>query len=69
MANYKVERTQPTVYIDKGGRPIQGFIVYVHLVDFDEIHELSVPSLSPDIVSAAADDLIEQRQALAELGG
>jgi len=68
MSSYRVERTQPTVYIDKGGRAVQGFTVYVHLVDFDEIHELNVPSLSPDVVSEAADRLVEQRTALAELG-
>jgi len=69
MADYKVERTQPTVYIDKGGRAVQGFTVYVLLIDFDEVHELNVPSLAPDVVSEAAEKLLEQRQALAELGG
>lgn len=68
MANYHIERTQPTVYLDKGGRAIQGFTVYVFLDDFDEVHELRVPSLSPDVVSKAAEALVEQRTALAELG-
>lgn len=68
MASYNIERTQPTVYLDKGGRAVQGFTVYVLLADFDEVHELRVPSLSPDIVSEAAKALVEQRTALAELG-
>jgi len=68
MASYRIERTQPTVYLDKGGRAVQGFTVYVDLVDFDEIHELHVPSLDPDIVSEAATKLLEQRTNLAALG-
>lgn len=69
MASYAIERTQPTVYLDKGGRAVRGFAVYVLLVDFDEVHEINVPSLSPDIVSEAIESLIEQRTALAGLGG
>jgi len=68
MASYRIERTQPTVYLDKGGRAVQGFTVYVLLHDFDEVHELRVPSLSPDVVSEAAEALIKQRTALAGLG-
>jgi len=68
MSEYRVERTQPTVYLDKGGRAVQGFTVYVELVAFDEIHELHVPSLDPNVVSEAADKLLEQRTNLAALG-
>jgi len=68
MGKYRVERTQPTVYLDKGGRAVQGFTVYVELGDFDEIHELHVPSLDPDVVSEVADKLLEQRTNLAALG-
>jgi len=69
MPGYKIERTQPTVYLDKGGRAVRGFAVYVLLVEFDEVHEINVPSLSPDTVSEAIEGLIEQRKALAALGG
>ena len=65
---YKVERTQPTVYLDKGGRPVQGFVVYVFLADFDEVHEVNVPSLNPTVVGAAVEELLTYRTALSQLG-
>ena len=68
MPTFVVERTQPTVYLDKAGRPVQGYAVYVLLTEFDELHEVRVPSLSPDIVQAAVELLLEQRAALAALG-
>jgi len=68
MATYKIERTQSSVYLDKAGRPVKGFAVYVFLVEFDELHELNVPNLSADVVQAAVNELLERRSALAELG-
>jgi len=68
MARFKIERTQPTVYLDKAGRPVRGFVVYVLLTEFDELHELNVPSLLAEVVQAAADQLVEYRDALASLG-
>lgn len=68
MPTYRVERTQPTVYLDKAGRPVQGFVVYVLLTKFDELHELHVPSLDANTVKEAVELLYEQRDALAELG-
>ena len=68
MPTYVVERTQPTVYLDKAGRPVQGFAVYVLLTDFDELHEVRVPSLSPDAVQVAVELLLGQRTALTALG-
>jgi len=66
---YRVERTQPTVYLDKGGRPVQGFTVYVLLTGFDEVHEVNVASLNPDVVGAAVEELLTYRVALSQLGG
>jgi len=65
---YRIERTQPTVYLDKGGRPVQGFTVYVMLTDFDEVHEVNVPSLNPTVVGAAVEELLTYRTALSQLG-
>jgi len=68
MSNYVVERTQPTMYLDKGGKPVRGFVVYVNLIQWDELHEVNVPSLKPEVVESAIQELIEYRTALQELG-
>ena len=68
MANYTIQRTAPTVYLDQTGSAINGFKVTVHLQDVDETHFLNVSSLDPATVKAAADKLDAQRKALSELG-
>lgn len=68
MARYVIERTQNTVYVDRSGRPVSGYLVYVTLLDYNETHELRVETLEPDVVSQAVDQLIERRSALAALG-
>jgi len=68
MAKYKVTLTEPTVYLDQGGKAVTGFLVRVYFPDFDEIHELRVPNLKPETVKVAAETLLEQREALALLG-
>jgi len=68
MPRYVVERTQPTVYVGRSGRPVNGFLVYVTLLNYDETHELRVETLDPETVGLAVDQLITQRRALAELG-
>lgn len=69
MASYKIESTQNTLYIDQGGRPINGYLVRVMLNGFNEIHEINVPDLNPETVNRAIMRLLEQREALANLGG
>lgn len=68
MNEYKIERTQPTVYLDDGGRPIRGFIVTVRLTEYNEIHEIHVPDLGLETVGGSIETLLAQRQALAVLG-
>ena len=68
MGNYHIERTQPTVYLDAGGKPVRGFLVIVEFPDYGEIHEVQVKTLSPDIVAQAVEALLAERDALAELG-
>lgn len=68
MAAYKIERTQPTLYFDKRGNPLNGYLIQVAFPEFDEVHELRLPSLDPKIVEKAIDALLENRQALNELG-
>lgn len=65
---YTVERTAPTVYLDARGQAVQGYIVFVKLDAYDESHEVRVPSLSTNIVKKAVDDLVQNRDAIANLG-
>jgi hypothetical protein len=68
MADYIVQSTAPTVYLDKSGKAVSGFIVYIYLPDFDELHNLNVATLATPTVKAAADALFKDRKALANLG-
>lgn len=65
---FVVERTTDTVYLDEGNNPIQGFLIQVRLIEFEELHSINVPNLKLDTVEAAAINLLEDRQALADLG-
>jgi len=68
MAIYKVTHTAPAVYADKGGKPVRGFVVTVLLTQFDEQHEVYVPSLDPKVVREAIAVLYNDRAALDDLG-
>ena len=65
---FVVERTADKVYLDEGNNPVTGFEVTIRLIDFGELHTLDVPNLRPDTVAAAAEALLEDRKALADLG-
>ena len=69
MADYIIEHTQPTVYTDNKGSAVTGFAVSVTFPEFDETHQINVPKLDPSVVKAAVETLLEQRRALASLGG
>lgn len=66
---FTITRTIPTVYLDKAGKAVNGYQVTFDLYEFDETHDLDVPSLDPTTVQAAIDKFIIQRRALAKLGG
>lgn len=65
---FVVERTTDTVYLDEGNNPVQGFSVTIRLIAFYELHTINVPNLGSSIVEAASNKLLEERQALANLG-
>jgi hypothetical protein len=69
MADYVIEHTQPTVYTDNKGSAVSGFLITVTFPDFDETHEVRVPKLDKETVKAAVEELLEQRRAIADLGG
>ncbi len=66
---FSVQSTQNTLYLDRGGQPVNGYRIRVLLEDFDEIHDLNVPNLKPETVMRAVEDLLIQRRALRDLGG
>ena len=68
MANdYEVLNTRSTMYQNKAGKVIRGYSVEYVLLDFDEYHELQVPSLDLDTIKEAIESVLEQRKKLAEL--
>jgi hypothetical protein len=69
MADYIITRTVPTVYVDRSGNPVHGYVVYFDLPEFDETHYLEVPSLDETIVKNAIERLLDQRRKLAQVGG
>ena len=68
MADYVIERTQPTIFLNRAGRAVPGFLVYVMLVEFNELHEVNVETLDPEVVAGEVGTLMAHRRALAELG-
>lgn len=67
-AKYKVESTAPTMYINAKNQTVQGYIVYIQLTDYNELHEIRVPSLDTNVVKTAADKLLADRNNLASIG-
>ena len=68
MAEYKVQSVQPDMYLDAGGKPVRGYLVRVEFLDFGEILDIPVPNLDTETVRNAIENLLAQRQALAQLG-
>lgn len=68
MASYLITQTVPTVYLDRRNIAVNGFLVYVELPEFSEIHEIRVPSMDLNVVRQAAEALLAQRRAIAKLG-
>ena len=68
MATFQIQKTAPTVYLDRTGNAINGFKVTVYLPDVDETHFVNVESLDANVVKVAAEKLSNQRNALAALG-
>ena len=68
MSEYAITKTQPTVYLDAGGRPVRGFLVSFAIPEYDELHEIQLPTLDPSVVGEAIEKFIASRDAIAELG-
>ncbi len=68
MNNFQVTSTVPTIYMNRMGQPVNGYVVYFYLVEFDETHSLRVPNLDAKTVETEINKVIDQRKALAQLG-
>ncbi len=68
MDAYTVQSTSPAFYLDKSGKAISGFTVYVYFPEFDEVHSVNVPTLAEKDVKPALETLLQQRRALAKFG-
>ncbi len=68
-AIYTVTNSQPTVYLDNAGAPVQGFRVDFTLTEFDEGHSINVPKLDEKLIDARIRETLVSRQKLAKLGG
>lgn len=67
-AIYTIEAQQPQTYIDQGV-PVTGFLIQARLHEFNELVQINVPSLEPELIDARIQELLDQRRKLAELGG
>jgi hypothetical protein len=69
MADYIITRTVPTVYVDRSGNPVHGYVVYFDLPEFDETHYIEVASLDETIVKNGIERILDQRRKLAQMSG
>lgn len=67
MASYKIETVQPSIIIGGGGRPINGFLVRVNLIEYDEVREIELATDEPQAIHDAVTESIARRKALDEL--
>lgn len=64
---FDVINTQPTIYSDPVLGVVNGVLVKVTLHPYEEVHEIRVPRMDAQLVKAAVDILITERDALANL--
>ncbi len=68
LKKYVIEKTRGEPYLDKTNNVINGFIVTVLFVDFDEMHEIKVPDMKTETVKNAIELLLSERNGLQNLG-
>ena len=64
---FTVLATQPWTYLDPTNRVVNGFRVFFRIVQFDEVHEIMVPSLAPEVVKAAISRVVKERTDLSKI--
>lgn len=67
MAKYRVLKVTPTVYLDKRQNAVNGVLIDIELIDFDEVHAIRLPNMDEKAVKIEAEKLLVQRENLAKL--
>ena len=67
--NYVVEGVKDTTYLHQADQVVEGVIVRVRLVDYDEVRSVKVKSDDPELIRAACEELVKKRQQIAALQG
>ncbi len=65
---YEVVQTVPTMILDKTGRPVNGYNVYIWLPEFGETIILETQTLDPSEIDKKARMVLGNRRKLSELG-
>lgn len=66
-ARYEIIETVPHTYMDKALGVVNGVLIRVRLVDYNEYHEVRVPALNAAAAKKAIDLLLKERDDLAAL--
>ena len=69
MAVYRIDSIVDKLYIDQGGRPVNGFSVTFEVPSLNETHTVDVPNNNPPEVDRRIREEIAKFEALRRLGG
>lgn len=62
---YTIIDTQPTTYNDPVKGIVNGVLIRFRLDDYDELHEVRIPSMDNALARAAIERVLKQRDELA----
>ncbi len=65
---YVVTSTVSSTFLEGGSHVVEGYTVWVNLLDWNESHSIKVKSLNPSVVDAEVKKLIIDREKLDGLG-
>ena len=68
MPNYKINFTDKTTYNDPVKGIINGVLVSYTMTDYNEVHEIRVPTMDANLVKAEIEKAIKARDELSALG-
>ncbi len=68
MSEYSVTSVRPSTYLNKAGKPVNGYALTVYFPEFDESFEVRVATRDPKVAEAEIAKELEFRRSLAELG-
>jgi hypothetical protein len=60
--DYIVTATQNYDYLDAHRQLVHGYRVYFTITEFQENHQVDVPSLAPEVVKSAVERVVKQRK-------